>query len=147
MKLFEYEAKNILKEYGIKVPKGSLATTAAEAREIACEIGAAVAVKAQVLASGRGKAGGILFGDNPDEAQAAASRLLGKSIKGSTVDQVLIEEKVDHDKELFCSVAIDTQTKSYVAMASSQGGVDIEAVASSQQGGIARQLVPSCPWF
>ena len=147
MKLFEYEAKTILKGYSITVPQGRVARSADEAVEIASEIGAAVAVKSQVLVSGRGKAGGILFGENAAEARAAASRLLGQSIKGSIVEQVLIEEKVDHDKELFCSVAIDTQAKSYVAMASAQGGVDIEAIASSRQGGIARRWFRPVPGF
>jgi succinyl-CoA synthetase beta subunit len=141
VKLFEFEAKAILREYGIPVPKGRVAGTAAEAARIAAEIGGAVAVKSQVLASARGKAGGILFADDASAAQEIASRLLGKVIRGSIVNRVLVEQKLRIERELFASVAIDAKAKSYVAMASATGGIDIESVAESQSGKIARR------WF
>jgi len=141
MKLFEFEAKAILSEYGIPVPGGRVAGTPEEAGMIAAEIGGSVAVKSQVLASARGKAGGILFAADTNAAQEIASRLLGKVIRGSIVNRVLIEQKLEIERELFASVAIDAKAKSYVAMASAEGGVDIESVAQSQGSKIVRR------WF
>jgi succinyl-CoA synthetase beta subunit len=131
MNLFEFEAKRILAGYGLAMPHGRVAASPAEAAAAAAEIGRAVVVKAQVLVSGRGKAGGILFAANPDEARDAAARLIGAAVNGTTVATVLVEERIDIARELYASVAIDAGAKSYVALASTAGGVDVESGAGS----------------
>lgn len=141
MKLFEFEAKNILKGYGIKVPLGSTASTAAEAQIAAKKIGKSMALKSQILVSGRGKAGGILFADSDTEAKTAASQLLGSSIKGCPVDCLLIEEKLDISEQFYASITVDRQARSYVALASTSGGVDIEEVAKTTPEKISRARI------
>ncbi len=92
MKLFEYEAKNILKQYGILIPKGYIARSPEEAEAVAQKIGKPVALKSQVLVSGRRLSGGIEFADNPTEARQVASKLIGSTIKGHTVSSLLVEK-------------------------------------------------------
>jgi len=130
LKLFEYEAKAIFKQYGIPTPNGGLATNAIEAQNIAVKINAPVAVKAQVLVAGRGKAGGIHFTDSPEEAGKAAEKLLNMKIKGVKVPAIWVEEKVSTKKEIYFSVTVDRSNRCYVAVASPEGGVDIEEVAA-----------------
>jgi len=130
LKLFEYEAKAIFKEYGIPTPNGSLATDPKEARDITVKINAPVAVKAQVLVAGRGKAGGILFANSPQEAEKAAEKILNMKIKGVQVPGVLVEEKVSVKRELYFSVTVDRSNRCYLAVASSEGGIEIEEVAA-----------------
>jgi len=130
LKLFEYEAKAIFKRYDIPTPNGDLATNPAEARDIAIKINAPVAVKAQVLVAGRAKAGGILFANSPEEAEKSAEKLLNMKIKGVKVQGVWVEEKVSAKKELYFSVTVDRSSRCYLAVASSEGGVDIEEVAA-----------------
>jgi len=141
MKLFEFEAKEILKQYGIEVPRGKVAGSPDEAAAIAGEIGKTVALKSQVLVSGRGKSGGILFAGDIEEARNSASNLIGSSIKGSTVDSLLVEEKLDITDQFYASVTIDRQKKQYVVLTSTGGGVDIEDTASALPGSIVRH------WF
>ena len=129
MKLFEYEAKNILTKYGIPIPNGGLATTPEQAEEIALKIKAPYAVKAQLLVAGRGKAGGILFAETPQEVKEKAEKLLGSKIKGITVKSVWIEEKLAIKRELYFGVTVDRFQKAYVAIASSAGGMEIEEIA------------------
>ncbi len=100
MKLFEYEAKTILAKYGIPVPKGGLAASSVEAREVAGSLKLPVVVKAQVLVAGRGKAGGILFVNSADEAEKAAEKLLETQVKGIVVKKILIEEKIPIKKQV-----------------------------------------------
>ena len=119
MKLFEYEAKDILRKYGIRVPRGSVAGSPDEAALAAEQIGGPVALKAQVLVSGRGKAGGILFAQNPDEARTVAARLLGSSIKGMTVDSLLVEEKLNLAEQYYASVTIDRQARTPTILSAS----------------------------
>jgi len=130
LKLFEYEAKSIFARYDIPTPSGGLATNPAEARDIAIKINKPVAVKAQVLVAGRGKAGGILFAHSPEEAEKAAEKLFNMEIKGVKVQGVWVEEKVAVKKELYFSVTVDRSNRCYVAVASSEGGVEIEEVAA-----------------
>ncbi len=125
MKLFEFEAKNILRKYGIPVPKGDVANNSTEAEAIAREIGKPVVLKAQILVAGRGKAGGIIFADDIAETKKAASNLIGSTIKESIVESLLVEEKVDISEQFYASVAIDRQAKTYIVLASTEGGVDI----------------------
>ena len=141
MKLFEFEAKNILKQYSIPVPKGALASSPDEAEAIAAEIGKPVALKSQVLVAGRGKAGGILFADNATEAKNAAAKLIGTTIKGIPVDTLLVEEKLDLAEQLYTSVTVDRQASTYVVLASTSGGVDVEEVARTSPERIVRHLV------
>jgi len=141
MKLFEFEAKDILHKYGILTPMGKVVGSPAEAESAAREISGPVALKSQVLVSGRGKSGGILFASDAREAREIASRLIGSAIKGSTVANILIEQKIDIVDEFYASITIDRQAKKYVAMASTSGGVDIEEIARSAPENIARHHV------
>ncbi len=129
LKLFEHEAKTVFSKYKIPTPQGELATSPAQAREIAAKINAPVAVKAQVLVAGRGKAGGIRFAVSPMEAEAAAKKLLGSEIKGFKVRNVLVEEKIPIKRELYFGIAVDRSNRCYVAIASSEGGIEIEEIA------------------
>ena len=130
MKLLEHEAKSIFSEYGIPVPEGEPATSSSEARKIAAKLNTSVAIKAQIPVAGRGKAGGILFADTPAEAEMAAKKLLDTQIRGIEVDSVLVEEKISILKELYFGITVDRSRRSYVAVASSEGGMEIEDVAS-----------------
>jgi len=129
LKLLEHEAKTIFSKYDIPTPRGSLATSPIQARDIATQIRGPVAVKAQVLVAGRAKAGGILFADSPEEVERAAEKLLGAEIKGVRVRSVWVEEKVVARKELYFSMTVDRSNRCYVLVASSEGGVEIEEIA------------------
>src|SRR5205807_9673715 len=104
MKIHEYQAKDILARYGIPIQPGRVAYTPDEAEEIARELGGPVVIKAQVYVGGRGKAGGIQFGDTPEQARTAASRVLGMDIKGLKVDKVLVTSKIDIKEEYFLGI-------------------------------------------
>jgi succinyl-CoA synthetase beta subunit len=130
MKLHEYQAKEIMRRYGIPTPKGQVAETPDEAYRIASELEGHVVVKAQVHVGGRGKAGGISVVKSPEEAKEAASRILGMHIKGLTVRKVLVEQAVEAEDEYYLGVTIDRSRKAIVIIASSEGGVDIEEVAA-----------------
>ena len=141
MKLFEYEAKAILQQQGLAVPKGKIASSAEEAFAIAQELGKPVFLKAQVTVSGRGKAGGILPAANPTEARQVAAKLLGYRIKDIPVKTLLVEEKLAIKDQLYASIAIDRQARCFVALASSSGGVDIEEIAATSPQKIARLAI------
>lgn len=141
MKLFEFEAKNILKEYGIPVPQGDTAGNADEAEAIAREIGKPVVLKSQVLVSGRGKSGGIIFANDAAEAKKVASNLLGSTIQGSLVRSLLVEEKLNIAEQFYASVAIDRQARTYIVLASTEGGIDIEDTALASPDRIAKHWV------
>jgi len=130
MKLFEYEAKNILTKYGIPTPNGGLATNPSQAHEVVSKLKPPFVVKAQVLVAGRGKAGGILFSDSIGEVEKDAEKLLRMQIKGIPVKSVWIEEKIQIKKELYFGITIDRFNQSYVAIASSVGGMEIEEIAT-----------------
>ncbi|MBS7621258.1 ADP-forming succinate--CoA ligase subunit beta [Candidatus Bathyarchaeota archaeon] len=129
MKLLEYEAKRILAKYGVPTPKGGLATSITQAREIASKLKPPLVIKAQVPVAGRGKAGGIIFADSTAEVEKAAEKLLSMQIKGIPVRSIWIEEKIEAKKELYFGLTVDRSSKSYVAIASSEGGMEIEEVA------------------
>jgi succinyl-CoA synthetase beta subunit len=129
MKLFEFEAKKILARYGVKIPRGQVVNESSEAGAIAGDIDGHVVLKSQILVSGRGKAGGIVFTGSPAEVEKAASNLIGSMVKGSLVESLLVEEKIDIAEQLYASVAIDRQARSYIVLASTSGGVDVEEVA------------------
>ncbi|MDP3045928.1 MAG: acetate--CoA ligase family protein, partial [Chloroflexota bacterium] len=129
-RLHEYEGKRILKIMKMPVPQGEVAETAQDARKIAEKIGKPVAIKAQIWAGGRGKAGGIRFAQDPAEAETVAAGLLGAEIKGLVVEKVLVEEKLDIDKEYYLGVIVDAsrEVRAPLIMFSTEGGMEIEAV-------------------
>lgn len=130
MNLHEYQAKRLFAEHGVPIPAGDVATTPAEAREIAREYGGKVVVKSQVLIGGRGKAGGIKLANNPDEAEQRASEILGMDIKGFKVGKVLIDQQAPGGikQEIYLAVLIDRAARKPMVMASAEGGMDIEEV-------------------
>jgi succinyl-CoA synthetase beta subunit len=129
MKLHEYQSKLIFAEYGVPIPKGRVAATAAEAKQIAEELGGRVVIKSQVLVGGRGKAGGIRLAKNPDEAEEIATQILGMEIKGLPVRKVLVDEAANIETEIYLGITNDRAARKPVMMVSSAGGVDIEEVA------------------
>ncbi len=141
MKLFEYEAKAELAKYGIPIPAGGRATNVSQTHEIAIKLKPPFAVKAQVLISGRGKAGGILFADSVSEAEKAAEKLLKMRVKGIPVKSVWIEEKVRIKNELYLGVTIDRVNRSYVAIASAVGGMEIEEIAAEAPSKVMKFLI------
>jgi succinyl-CoA synthetase beta subunit len=141
MKLYEYEAKTMLTKYKIPAPNGGIATTAMQAKEIAAKLTPPYAVKAQVLVAGRGKAGGILFANTPQEAETVAGKIFAMDIKGIKVHSVWVEEKINVKKELYFGITTDRSYKCYVAIASSAGGMDIEEVASTTPQKITKYFI------
>jgi succinyl-CoA synthetase beta subunit len=131
MKIHEFQAKEILAHYGIPVQPGRVAYTPEEAEAIARDIGGPVVIKAQVYVGGRGKAGGIQFGDTPEQARAAAARVLGMNIKGLTVEKVLIVSRIDIKEEYYLGIILDRKTQAPIVMVSKEGGIDIEEVAAT----------------
>ncbi len=137
MKIHEYQGKNILKEYGVPVPRGIVAHSPEEAEAAAKELGTdVVVVKAQIHAGGRGKGGGVKLAKSPDEAKELASQILGMTLvthqtgpEGRLVQTLLIEEGLPIDKEFYLGITLDRVTGRNVMMASSAGGMDIEKVA------------------
>ncbi len=143
MKLQEYQARDLLEKFGVRVTGGGVATSPPDARKIAEQIGKKVVVKAQVLVGGRGKAGGVKLADTPAEAEQVASQILGMDIKGLTVEKVLVAEAVTYQKEIYLGVILDRATKRVMMIASSEGGVEIEEVARTNPDAIIK--VPAHP--
>ena len=148
MKVHEYQAKEIMAQYGIPVPRGGVASTPDEARRVAESLGGRAVVKAQVHAGGRGKAGGIKLVASPEEAEAAAAALLGSTLftyqtgpEGAPVDRVLVEEIADLQAELYLAVLVDGGAKCVSLIASPAGGVEIEEVAANSPEKILRAAV------
>ncbi len=131
MKLHEYQSKTIFSKYGIPIPKGRVAATAQEAKQIAEELGGRVVIKAQVLVGGRGKAGGVKLAKDPAEAAQLAAQILGMEIKGLPVRKVLVDEASAIDQEIYFSITNDRAAKKPVMIASAAGGIDIEEVAAN----------------
>ncbi|MFP3853164.1 MAG: ADP-forming succinate--CoA ligase subunit beta [Anaerolineales bacterium] len=138
MKLHEYQSKKIFADYGVPIPRGRIAATSDEARAIAEELGGRVVVKSQVLVGGRGKAGGIRLVDSPEEAEEAATEILGMSIKGLPVRRVLVDEAAAIETEIYLGVTNDRSVRRPVIIASSEGGVEIEEVAKTDPEKIVR---------
>ena len=146
MKVHEYQAKQLLREFGVPVPRGDVADTPARAREVATRLGGRVVVKAQVHAGGRGKAGGIKLADTPADAERAAGEILGMRLRtpqtppeGILVRAVWVEEASAIDRELYLSVTLDRTRSAHVVMASRAGGMDIEEVAVRTPEAILRE--------
>ena len=131
MNLHEYQSKRVFAQFGIPVPKGEVATTPAEVRDIAVRLGTPVVVKSQVLVGGRGKAGGIKLARSLEEAEKHADAILGMTIKGLKVRKVLVDPAANIAKEIYLGAVLDRANRRVVMMASSEGGVDIEEVAAT----------------
>ena len=154
MKIHEYQAKEILAKYGVPVPRGGVANTPQEAKEIASQLGGKAVIKAQVYAGGRGKAGGIKTASSPEEAEKLARGMLGKrlvthqtSAQGVAVERVLVEEAVPIERELYLGIVIDSARGFPVIMASEAGGVDIEEVAAKTPEKIVKTYIEPTAGF
>ena len=148
MKIHEYQAKELLEEMGVPIPRGEALSDAAEVRGIARKLGGAVVVKAQVLAGGRGKAGGIKLAATPKKAAEAARAILGSQLStyqsggtGYTVSTVLVEEQVPIARELYLAITTDRATACETFIASAGGGMDIEEIAARDPKAILRETV------
>ncbi len=154
MKIHEYQAKRLLEQYGVPVPRGREASSPEEAAEIARELGTPVVIKAQIHAGGRGKAGGIRLANTPAEAHEAAAQMLGRRLvthqtgpEGRLVRMVLVEEALRPTRELYLSVVLDNSLAMPLLMASDAGGVDIEEVAAQSPERIHRLPVDPAVGF
>ena len=147
MDLYEHQGKELFSRFGIPVSDGRLATTPAEARAAAEEIGGQVVVKAQVLTGGRGKAGGIKLAADPDEAEANAEQILGLDINGHVVRKLWIERASDIAKEYYLSVTFDRGEKKPLFMLTTEGGIEIEEVAAKTPDALARLHVSPLEGF
>src|SRR5215468_2097515 len=148
MKIHEYQAKQILARYNVRIPRGEVAYTKEEAREAAERIGGTVVVKAQIHAGGRGKGGGVKVAKSADEAAEIAGRMIGMTLvtaqtgpEGRKVQKVLIEEGLNIRQELYLGIVIDRQTGRPVFMASAAGGMEIEEVAARNPEAILKEHV------
>lgn len=129
MKLHEYQSKQLFERFGIPIPKGRIAGTSDEVKQITEELGGKVVVKSQVLVGGRGKAGGIRLARSPEEAQDVATKILGMEIKGLPVRKVLVDEAISIEREFYIGIVNDRNQQKPVLMASAAGGMEIEEVA------------------
>ncbi|MBD7950332.1 ADP-forming succinate--CoA ligase subunit beta [Oerskovia rustica] len=142
MDLFEYQARDIFEKHGVPVLGGVVATTPEEAHEGAEKLGGGtVVVKAQVKTGGRGKAGGVKLAHSPEEAAEKASEILGMDIKGHTVHRVMIAAGAKIAEEFYFSVLLDRANRSYLAMASVEGGMEIEVLAVERPEALAKVAV------
>jgi succinyl-CoA synthetase beta subunit len=145
--LYEYQGKELFRRFGIPVSEGRLATSPAEARTAAGEIGGQVVVKAQVLTGGRGKAGGVKLADDPDDAERKAEDILGLDINGHIVRKVWVESASEIAKEYYLSVTFDRGTKKTLFMLTTEGGIEIEEVAARSPEALARLHVDPLEGF
>ncbi len=148
MKVHEYQAKKILRQYQIAVPSGNVATTANQAERVAAELGGKVVIKAQIHAGGRGKGGGVKLAANPEEARQAASEILGMQLvthqtgpEGQKVKQVLVEKASAIEREFYLGITLDRAQSKLVVMASREGGVEVEEVAAATPEKILKETV------
>jgi len=148
MKLHEYQAKEVLRAYGVPTPRGSMAKTATEARSAAEGLGGKVVVKAQIHAGGRGKGGGVKLAHSVDEAERHAAAILGMTLvthqtgpQGRLVQRLLVEEQLPIEREIYLGITLDRALEKPVFMASAQGGVEIEEVAARDPSAILREVI------
>ena len=146
MKIHEYQAKEILRRYGVATPRGEVTDSPAEARRICQDLGGKCVVKAQIHAGGRGKGGGVKLAGSPDEAEERASQILGMQLvtpqtgaEGQKVRKILVEEQQSIAKELYLAVLLDRDAAAPMVMASASGGMEIEEVAERDPDAIVRQ--------
>jgi succinyl-CoA synthetase beta subunit len=138
MDLFEYQAKELFAKHDVPTTPGRVTTSPEEARAIAAEIGRPVMVKAQVKTGGRGKAGGVKYAATPDDAYTHAKNILGLDIKGHVVKKLLVSEASDIAEEYYVSFLLDRANRTYLAMCSVEGGVEIEEVAATKPERLAK---------
>ncbi|WP_327342617.1 ADP-forming succinate--CoA ligase subunit beta [Streptomyces europaeiscabiei] len=138
MDLFEHQARELFEEHGIWVPRAEVTDSPKEAREIARRLGGRVVVKAQVKTGGRGKAGGVKFAADPAATELTARQILGMDIKGHTVRKVMVAEPVPIESEFYVSYVLDRAAGRFLAIASAEGGMDIEEVAATRPEAVAR---------
>jgi succinyl-CoA synthetase beta subunit len=136
--LFEYQARDLFAKHGVPVLAGEVIDTPEAAREVAERLGGRAVVKAQVKVGGRGKAGGVKLAADPADAVAKADAILGMDIKGHTVHKVMLAETADIKEEYYVSFLLDRTNRTFLAMASVQGGVEIEVVAEENPDALAR---------
>ncbi|HEV2138210.1 MAG TPA: ATP-grasp domain-containing protein [Nitrososphaerales archaeon] len=129
MRLFEYQAKDLFKAYGIPIPKSIRADEPSAVTDAFSNLAHPVALKAQVLAGGRGKAGGIAIVDDPVKARQEAERIFGLSIGGERPSAILVEEAFPHDSEMYLSVTLDRGDRAFVTIAAKAGGIDVESMS------------------
>jgi len=136
--LYEYQAKDLFAEHGVPVLPGAVAATPEEAKAEAEKLGGPVVIKAQVKTGGRGKAGGVKLADNPDDAKAKAEAILGLDIKGHITRRVLVAEASDISEEYYFSFLLDRANRTFLCIASAEGGVEIEEVARTNPDAVAK---------
>ena len=148
MNIHEFQAKDLLRRYGVPVPNGKVALTPQEAKAAAAELGGRCVVKAQIHAGGRGKAGGVKLAASPEEAESAAKEMLGKKLvthqtgpEGREVRQVLVEQSVNIERELYLGMVLDRGKSRVAVIGSSEGGVEIEEVAAAHPEKILKELI------
>ena len=148
MKIHEFQAKQILARYGVRIPRGEVAETPEAARAVAGHLGSRVVVKAQIHAGGRGKGGGVKLAASAEEAQGLARDMIGMTLvthqtgpEGKRVERVLVEEALDIGRELYLGIVIDRAREAAVVMASTEGGVEIEKVAADNPEAIFKEYV------
>ncbi|GGX71719.1 ADP-forming succinate--CoA ligase subunit beta [Streptomyces minutiscleroticus] len=138
MDLLEHQARELFADHGIEVPRAEITDSPKEARGIARRLGGRVVVKAQVKTGGRGKAGGVELAADPAAAELTARRILGMDIKGHRVDTVMLAEPVDIESEFYVSYVLDRADGRFLAIASAEGGTEIEEVAAARPEAVAR---------
>ena len=138
MDLFEYQARDIFEKYNVPVLRGLIADTPEQAQKAAEQIGGTVVVKAQVKIGGRGKAGGVKVAHSPEEARQAAEKIIGLDIKGHVVKRVMIAEGAKIAKEFYFSVLLDRSNRTFLALCSVEGGMDIEQLAEERPEALAK---------
>ena len=148
MNIHEYQAKEILKRYGVPVPRGKVAYTPQEAKAAAAELGGRSVVKAQIHAGGRGKAGGVKLASSPEDAEKKAGEILGKRLvthqtgpEGRQVRKVLVEQTLNIERELYLGMVLDRGQSRIAVIGSSEGGVEIEEVAAKRPEKILKELI------
>ncbi len=138
MDLYEHQGKELFSAAGVPVPRGIVAATPEAAREATEQLGGRSVVKAQVQAGGRGKGGGVVLADSPEQAEAAAARMLAEGFKGLPVTRVLVEERVPISGEFYAAFLLDRSTGRYLGMVASEGGVDVEELARTRPEALRR---------
>ncbi|MFJ5058740.1 ADP-forming succinate--CoA ligase subunit beta [Streptomyces nigra] len=138
MDLYEHQARELFAEHGILVPRAEVTDSPKEARDIARRLGGRVVVKAQVKTGGRGKAGGVKLAADPAAAELTARQILGMDIKGHTVGTIMLAEPVDIEAEFYVSYVLDRAAGRFLAIASAEGGMEIEEVAATRPEAVAR---------
>ncbi|MEU5279130.1 ADP-forming succinate--CoA ligase subunit beta [Streptomyces asoensis] len=138
MDLYEHQARELFAEHGLSVPRAEVTSSPEEARAIARRLGGRVVVKAQVRTGGRGRAGGVAFAADPAEAERTARRILGSDIKGHAVGAVMLAQPVDIEEEFYVSYVLDRAAGRFLAIASAEGGTEIEEVAAERPEAVVR---------